>query len=70
MTAYLALKEGGILAINIANVKSFTDLVETTERVSEECGFKKVDELKLALSTLPSVKRAWKYEPILVFTKK
>ena len=63
---YRGLKRGRRMIINIANVKSFTDIEEKSILVAKECGFKLEDEWKLSLSRH---KGGYKYEPIFIFKK-
>lgn len=64
---YTALKPGGHLVINIANVKSYPTLVFDTEALALHIGFKQLDGLRLALSSMN--RGGFKYEPVLVFRK-
>lgn len=64
---YEALEEGGHMVINIADVKSYPGLVFDTEALALHIGFKQLDTLKLALSSMN--KGGFKFEPILVFVK-
>lgn len=64
---YIGLKQGKYAAINIANVKSYPNLVDDTISVANKAGFKYVQTLKLALSNINS--SGFKYEPILIFIK-
>lgn len=65
---YNVLKENKFMAINIANVKSFSDLEEQTVRVATEVGFEYVDKYYYLLSSL-SHKTDFKYEPVFIFKK-
>ncbi|MCQ2209611.1 MAG: hypothetical protein MJZ34_04915 [Paludibacteraceae bacterium] len=60
------LKKDGILAINIANVKSYKNLEEDAVRVINEKGFQEIETLKYSLSSL-SHNDKFKYEPVFVF---
>lgn len=64
---YDGLKPEKIMAINIANVRSFPNIEEETIRVAEEVGFTLEDTWKLALSKLGG--KGFKYEPIFIFKK-
>lgn len=70
---YYGLKSGGHMAINIADPKKKKEisLEKETVRIAEECGFKLVETLKLALSNpvMTTKKDAFKYEPVFVFQK-
>lgn len=67
----LALRHGGILALNVANVKSYPTLAPDTYTVAREEGFEEVEILKLQLSRMLGTKNAgtFKHEPIFVFRK-
>ncbi|HET6142537.1 MAG TPA: DNA methyltransferase [Candidatus Acidoferrales bacterium] len=68
-----ALKPGGILAINIADVKGYPDLSRRFVEFAECHGWRLVDTMKLSLSKIMGAKRKYagthKYEPIFVFRK-
>jgi hypothetical protein len=64
---YQALEEGGHMVINIADVKSYPELVFDTEALALHIGFRQLDTLRLALSSMN--KGGFKFEPILVFVK-
>jgi hypothetical protein len=69
---FFGLKPNGKMVINIANVKTYTNLEEDTVRIAEECGFKLIDTWKLSLSSIPGANkdnRGNKYEPIFIFQK-
>lgn len=61
------LKNGGIMAINIANTPKHKTLEGETVRLSEELGFKLIKTIKLELSSIS--KTSAKYEPIFIFKK-
>ena len=61
------LKEEGIFAINIANVRTYSNLEEDTIEISKETGFKLIKTYKMALSNLHG--SGFKYEPIFIFKK-
>jgi hypothetical protein len=65
--AYFGLKPGRIMAINIANVKSFPDIEQKTIATAKSVGFTLVETWKLALSKINST--GYKYEPIFIFKK-
>lgn len=65
--AYVGLKPGKYMAINIANVKSFMDLESSTIMVAEQVGFTLSCTWKLALSAING--SGFKYEPIFIFQK-
>jgi len=64
---YKGLKDGKFMVINIANVKSFKNIEEETQRVALEVGFTLDCTWKLALSKLGG--KDFKYEPLFVFKK-
>lgn len=63
----VGLKKDGILAINIANVKTHSSLEETTKKLCEKAGFRHIETLNLLLSSIS--KGGYKSEPIFVFKK-
>lgn len=65
---YHGLKKGKIMAINIANTKTFINLEDKAIEKAEECGFTYVDKFYYLLSSL-SKKSTFKYEPIFIFKK-
>lgn len=67
VNCYEALEEGGHMVINIADVKSYPTLVFDTEALALHIGFKQLDTLRLALSSMN--KGGFKFEPVLVFVK-
>lgn len=64
---YYGLKDGGYMIINIANVKTFTNLEDETVRAAKEAGFELVDTLYLILSSIAG--KGIKREPVFVFKK-
>jgi len=70
---HYALKPGGILAINIADVTGYPDLSRRFVESAESHGWRLVDTMKLSLSKIMGAKRKYagthKYEPIFVFKK-
>lgn len=70
--SYKALKGGGYMAINIANVKikkEVYDLEGETEKAGKEAGFEYVGRRWMEMSRMPGLKRKYKAEPIFVFKK-
>ena len=65
--AYKSLKKDGILALNVANVKSHKTLEAETVEQAEKRGFVLTETLRLSLSAI--VNGAFKYEPVFVFRK-
>ena len=61
------LKENGLLVINIADVKSFKNLVDEVVVAAEKVGFSILPRWHLNLSSMLTV--GHKKEPILVFWK-
>lgn len=66
--AFIGLKSGCYMAINISNVKSFPTLEQETISTAIKCGFEYVDLWKLSLSSINGA--GFKYEPIFIFYKK
>ena len=64
---YDSLKSKARMIINIANVKTFTDLEERTIQKAKETGFKLENTLNLSLSSIN--KGGFKFEPVFVFKK-
>ena len=64
---HYGLKPNRYMLINIANVKSFKHLEDTTVWVAEQEGFVLEDGYRLALSKIHG--NGFKYEPIFVFRK-
>jgi hypothetical protein len=67
------LKPDGLLAINIADVKSYPTLENDFVELAAVCGFRLVRTLRLALSAMMGTRQAggdkFKYEPIFIFRK-
>lgn len=62
------LKGDGVMAINIANVRSYPTVEDDTVRTAEENGFKLTGTMKYILSSL-SRKSTYKFEPVFMFRK-
>ncbi len=62
------LVDDGIMAINIANVRSYPTIEEDTVRTAEKNGFRLVRTMRYMLSSL-SGKSVFKSEPMFVFRK-
>ena len=69
VNAYDNLKDEGILALNVADVRTYPHLVSDTRALAVSLGFQFLGELKYSLSSMPSSTQAHKFEPILIFTK-
>lgn len=69
--SYLSLKDGGYLAINIANTKNYNTIENDTLVLANFAGFVHVDTLNLLLSNANMKNRssAYKTEPIFIFKK-
>ena len=69
--AHLGLAASGILAVNIANVKTYPNLTEDFLWLARRCGFRHVETLRLALAAMPGTRKGspYKYEPVYVFDK-
>lgn len=65
--AFVALKHGKYMVLNVADVRSHKNLVADTKRIALEEGFILREELRLLLSSI--TKGGYKYEPVLVFQK-
>jgi hypothetical protein len=65
--AFVALKHGKYMILNVADVRSHRNLVADTKRIALEEGFIFREELRLLLSSI--TKGGYKYEPVLVFQK-
>lgn len=61
------IKKDGVFIINIANVKTYLNLVDDTLIIADKIGFKLIKTYQMALSSL--MKSGFKYEPIFVFKK-
>jgi hypothetical protein len=67
---HYGLKNNKMMAINIANTRSFSNLEEEVIRVAKETGFILEDTWKLGLSNLAKDRtEKYKYEPIFIFKK-
>lgn len=64
---YDYIKDDGYFIINIANVKTYKNLVEDTLIIADKVGFKLIKTYQMALSSL--MKTGFKYEPIFIFKK-
>lgn len=65
------MKDDALLMINIANVKSYSNLEEDCVKTAENKKFKLIDKMKYSLSNLSHIKEdKYKYEPIFIFKKK
>ncbi|SVC15031.1 uncharacterized protein METZ01_LOCUS267885 [marine metagenome] len=65
---HYGLKQNRYMLINIANVKSFKHLEDTTVWIAEQEGFVLEEAYRLALSKISG--NGFKYEPIFVFRKR
>jgi hypothetical protein len=65
------LAASGILAVNIANVKTYPNLTEDFLWLARRCGFRHIETLRLALSAIPGTRAgsSHKYEPVYAFRK-
>lgn len=68
LNCYKSLKSEGILALNIANVKSYPNMEEDIIKLAHDIGFNLIDCIKYALSSI-SHNDKYKYEPIYIFKK-
>jgi hypothetical protein len=70
---HFGLKPTGLLAINIANVKSYPRLEDDFVAMATAHGWQQVRTLRLALSMMMGTRQAggdkFKYEPIFVFRR-
>jgi len=70
---YFGLKPSGLLAINIANVKSYPTLEDDFVAMATANGWRLVRTLSLALSKMMGTRGSdqdkFKFEPIFVFKK-
>lgn len=64
---YEALKESGVMAINIADTRHAQNTTDKVVKIAVECGFKHEDTLRLELSSISG--KGSKYEPIFIFRK-
>ena len=58
-------KDSSVIALNIASVRSYRNLIEDVLRLSESIGLQYLDTWKLQLSGLN--RKGFKFEPILIF---
>jgi len=65
--AYIGLKKGRHMGLNVANIKSHKTFEDDTVRIAVEEGFTHTDTYKLQLSSQES---GAKYEPVFIFQKK
>ena len=61
------LRPGGVLSLNVANVKSAPHLERDTVATAEKVGFRPVETLRLALAHLTA--GGHKFEPVFVFAR-
>lgn len=68
---HAGLRRSGLLALNIAPVKSYPEVVDDVKALAISIGFKHQRTMQLELSRMMGTKQkgAYKYEPILVFEK-
>lgn len=64
---YAALKQGGVMAINIADTRHAPDTIRRIIEIATACGFTHEDTLRLELSSIAG--KGSKYEPIFIFRK-
>ena len=64
--AYIGLKKGRHMGLNVANIKTHKTFEDDTVRIAVEEGFEHTDTYKLQLSSQES---GAKYEPIFIFQK-
>jgi hypothetical protein len=69
--AYRGLAASGILAVNIANVKTYPNLADDFLLLAGRCGFRHIETLRLALAAMPGTRKGspYKYEPVFIFEK-
>ena len=67
-----ALRNNGMMAINVQDVPNFKNLCEVLRRTAETAGFELYGNIRLALSNprMNNEKSAFKHEPIFIFRKK
>ena len=65
--AYIGLKKGRHMGLNVANIKTHKTFEDDTVRIAVEEGFEHTDTYKLQLSSQES---GAKYEPVFIFQKK
>jgi DNA modification methylase len=66
---YKALKNDGLMIINIANTARYRNLENDAINIADKVGFKLIDKNYLILSQV-SKKTGYKTEPIYIFNKK
>jgi 16S rRNA G966 N2-methylase RsmD len=64
---HMALKDDGILALNIANTPQYTTIVKDTKDIFDAIGFKIIKEYKMVLSSIAG--KGIKLEPIFICKK-
>lgn len=64
--AYIGLKKGKHMGLNVANIKTHKNFEDDTVRIAVEEGFTHTDTYKLQLSSQES---GAKYEPVFIFQK-
>ena len=64
--AYIGLKKGKYMGLNVANIKSHKTFEDDTVRIAGDEGFTHTDTYKLQLSSQES---GAKYEPVFIFQK-
>ena len=64
--AYIGLKKGKYMGLNVANIKTHKNFEDDTVRIAVEEGFTHTDTYKLQLSSQES---GAKYEPVFIFQK-
>ena len=62
------LVDNGIMAINIANVRSYQTIEHDTVKTATENGFVLIDTMKYLLASL-SRNKTYKFEPVFIFKK-
>ena len=68
LNCHHCLVENGVMAINIANVRSYPTIDDDMVKTATENGFEHVDTMKYLLSSL-SRKSVYKFEPVFIFRK-
>lgn len=68
LNCHECLADDGVMAINIASVRSYPTIEDDTVRTAEQNGFVLVDTMQYELSSL-SQKSQFKSEPVFVFRK-
>lgn len=67
------LKPNGVLAINLADVKTHPTLTEDFLKMAKEDGWELIETLQLALSPMPGIRKPgqkYKHEPIFVLKRR